>query len=254
MKFKSYQSLFSFAVYSFVFINFVLVLPAVIILGYGVELELDLFSKIFSQDTSKVLIATIQQSAVSTLLSLGFGVLTVLCFWNLPLKTQYRTKNLLLLPSVLPSLFVVVAVGSFGDLMDWGLYGFWGVVFAHTLINSGLVAVGLHVATHARALPLQQGLIEGASPMRLRRVWLKLMSAELTSLGFLVFSFCFTSFSIPVLLAGAKPLSFEVYIFQQIKITGSYIVLPFVLAFCSYCFFWSFREFLHEIEYFKTKG
>ena len=175
-----------------------------------------------------------------------------MCFWNLPLRFQEKTRNFLLVPSLVPSLFIVVSLGSLGDVVGWSFYGFWGVIIAHVLINVGLVSVGLHLATQSKAHLLQMGVVEGASPMKLRRIWLGLISGDILSLGLLVFSFCFTSFSIPVLLAGAKPLSLEVYMFQKLKITGHF-GFPLVLGWLQVLFFVLLSQMFKQ-ETSKTKN
>ena len=136
------------------------------------------------------------------------------------LKRTRAFEVLVLLPNAAPVLLLLLAVIKF---FPWAR-GLPGILLAHVLLNSGLVAVAL-VTLFQNKLSGQAELawIEGASKWRFFRVGvLSYLKTDITVLGLFVFAICFASFSVPLLLGGSRATTMETLIFQKIRLSGDW--------------------------------
>ncbi len=190
-----------------------LVSPILILFIESPHIELTRSSEVFW-----VLKNTITQAFLSSTLALVFG------FWGalglLSLQNKYFSKWMIevviLLPNVLPSLFLILAILKVINPFPFGVTG---LVIAHVFLNIGPVAISL-----ARILPNKLGQIselawvEGAKSAQFWFYSWKIILSDLLSLWTYVFILCFTSFSIPMVLAGDKGTTLEVLIFEKIRL------------------------------------
>jgi thiamine transport system permease protein len=162
--------------------------------------------------------ASIIQSLMSSVLACaaGFVLFHALQAWRRPSLGEAA----LLLPNLIPPLFVAMALLSVGGT---GFpYGLGAVVTAHVLMNAGLVAVALDRLVRAKA----GGLAEVAWTMGCgrRRFWREIgwpvLRADFACIFLFIFSLCLTSFSLPLLLGGSRATSLEVAIYDTIRVQG----------------------------------
>ncbi len=90
------------------------------------------------------------------------------------------------------------------------------------LLNCGLVAIALDRLVHSRVGGMAEVCwIMGASPKLFwRQVAWPYLRADLACLYLFVFSLCFTSFSLPLLLSGERATTLEVVIYDLIRVEG----------------------------------
>jgi len=158
------------------------------------------------------------QSTVSAILTLTLGLIGA---WGLlALKNFEDSKSnglrlLGLLPGFLPPLLVItLGFRSWPSLPQ----GLWGVVFLHILMNLGLASVMCEIVLREKAKGwLALRAIEGvAMPRFLLRGLLPSLRTDLVSLFFFFWLLCFTSFSVPFIVGGARYGGIEVFLYEAI--------------------------------------
>ena len=176
---------------------------------------------------------TLEQAALSTLVSVLGGVPLALALHRLPFPGRALILRLLILPQALPALVAaagLVAVwGRNGALSDalsllgaprFSVYGLPGILLAHAFFNVPLVArvaYGALQAVPAESWKLagQLGLTAGAV---LRTVEWPAIRTVLPGLAGLVFVLCATSFTLVLVLGGGPAATtMEVAIFQSLR-------------------------------------
>ena len=128
----------------------------------------------------------------------------------------------LLLPNMVPPLFLVLSLLSW--VTPWAAfpYGLGAVVVAHVLLNSGLVAVSIDRLVQSQLSGLAEtAWTMGASRATFwRQVAWPVLKSDLACIFLFIFSLCLTSFSIPLVLGGARLATLEVAIFDFIRMEG----------------------------------
>ncbi len=167
---------------------------------------------------------TLLQSFLSAFLSLVFGFYGALGLLYLRRKFPQRShwiEPLALLPTVLPVLFVLL---SLLNIISNFPFGVWGIVIIHSVVNVGLVSVMI-----ARLLDQSLGgmaelaWIEGAN--RWQFLWQGVrgyLSRDIFLIFFFVFSVCFSSFAVPLIVGGEKGVTLEVLIYEKIRISSDW--------------------------------
>lgn len=168
---------------------------------------------------------TILQSLGSSILGviLGFGGGLGL-LWirrKIKAKTYSVVEILFLLPTVLPSLFVVVSCLGFFQPFP---YGKSGVVLVQTIINVGLVSVLFSRLCLSKLGPLGDlALIEGAGRGQFLRVGvLSYLWPDIFYLFVYLFSISMASFNVPLLVGGASGTTIEVLIYENLVIAHNW--------------------------------
>lgn len=201
------------------FLFFAVVLSAYLLMSWQIS-SVDLH---FSQILPAVQ-ASIIQSLLSAFGSVFLGAIMVIGALSVQSPAVQRTLEILfLLPNLIPQLFVVISILTLAHLLHFTT-GLFSVVFAHVLLNSGLVALSLKQRLVARlGGALDLAVVEGASA---RMIWtellLPLLRVEISQLFAFVFSVCMMSFSIPLVLGGAGPQNLEVGIYQTLRMEGNW--------------------------------
>ncbi|MGE3756730.1 MAG: ABC transporter permease subunit, partial [Pseudobdellovibrionaceae bacterium] len=163
---------------------------------------------------------TIQASG-SAVFSLLFGIWGAAGLLSLK-KEKWRLfwEVVFLLPNFVPPLFVVLAIFKTVEPFPIGLVG---LIFVHSFINAGLVAVLLARIVDQKVGPLVElALIEGAGRFQFARVILRMLRLDLVLLFLLIFSICFMSFSIPLLAGGDQGTTLEVLIFEKVRLSSQW--------------------------------
>ncbi|HMN68910.1 MAG TPA: hypothetical protein PKC28_10265, partial [Bdellovibrionales bacterium] len=145
----------------------------------------------------------------------------------------------LLLPNMIPPLFLSLGLLNLAAPFGAFPYGLGAVVAAHILLNMGLVAVAFDRLVHSRLGALSEtawvlGVKSGAF---WRRIAWPLLRADVGCLFLFVFSVCFTSFSIPLLLGGERGVTLEVAIHDAVRIEGRWDKAVLFAAFQSLMLF-----------------
>lgn len=131
-------------------------------------------------------------------------------------RTMSFVEYVLLMPSLLPSLFVIISVLS---IVKNYPFGFWGVVILHVISMMGFFGVLLvrlcddRLGTHsivARTL--------GANGFFFLRKMMPMIARDLFLLMSVFFFYFFTSISIPLIVGGLEWTSVEKIIFDQIVV------------------------------------
>ena len=162
---------------------------------------------------------TIYQSLLSSLLSLTLGYWGA---WSL-LSSKGVTRKYLevfyLLPNLVPTLFVIISTMSLFDWIGGIPQGAWGIVLLHGIINTGLAAIAFARSIERLLGPFADlARVDGVSLLSFHsKVALPLLARDIFLIGFLIFSTCFTSFSIPLVVGGLRGTTMEVLIYEKIR-------------------------------------
>lgn len=196
---------------------------------------------------------------------LGFFLFRALQGWDVP-RARGFAELALLLPNMVPPLFLVLALLSWVTPWSAFPYGLGAVVVAHVLMNSGLVAVSFDRMAHGKL----RGLSESAWIMGSGRgaFWRDVawpyLRADVACVFLFVFSLCFTSFSIPLALGGRSNATLEIAIFDAIRMEGRWdkavvmavcqSLMLFGLAFTLPHAFWPARPGRRAIGFLRLSG
>lgn len=153
---------------------------------------------------------------ISTLLG-GCGAFGLLAFKGVSRKIF---EGISLLPTVFPSLFLILATLSFTEIFFEFPYGLWGIVLVHSLINIGLAAVLIARTIEQKLGPAIIWAWLSAIPKRhiLYHGVLRALKWDLSRVFFVIFLFCWCSFTVPYLVGTLHLNTLEVLLFEQIKI------------------------------------
>jgi thiamine transport system permease protein len=172
---------------------------------------------------ASALSSVLLQSTLSTLGGFSLGVVGAmgLCALRNP-RAAWWLQMFFLAPAWLPAIFVVLSIMSVTTGFMRFPFGLVGVVGVHVLINTGLLTVGIYRLLQNRlGGQAELAFIEGAGRWKfLRSVALPQLKQSLAVLALITFGFCLTSFSVPLLVGGARTSSLEIFIFQQIQSGG----------------------------------
>ena len=130
-------------------------------------------------------------------------------------------RPLTLFPAVMPPIVMVAAATSLfgysGLLPNPGiLYSFWGIIIVHALYNFPLAARLI-----SNSVSQWQGYSDisktmSAGPLaRLARIWLPLLRPALLGVFWVIYAYCFTSFSIPLIFGGGASPTLETEIYSS---------------------------------------
>lgn len=172
-----------------------------------------------AREIVSVLAFTIHQAALSAALTVVLGACGALGLLKASgLRRLFET--LYLVPSLFPTLFVLLACLKVFSPFPFGLTG---IVLVHVVINTGLVAVAL-----ARLLEDKVGgwaelaLVEGASRRLFFPVAARYLARDAGLLFMFVFSLCFSSLTVPMIAGRFDGLTLEMLIFEKIKVSGQW--------------------------------
>jgi thiamine transport system permease protein len=149
---------------------------------------------------------------------LGFVLFSALQSW----QDRRWGEFALLFPNMIPPLFLILAMLSLVTPWSAFPFGLSAVIVGHALLNSGLVAVSLDRLVQSRMGGMCESawLLGASRGLFWRKVGLPYLRADLSLLLVLVFSLCFTSFALPLVLGGGHQATLEVAIYDTIRSTG----------------------------------
>ncbi len=238
-----------------------------------------------SQYTRQILSFTINQALVSTLICLLIGLPGAYLLSNYEIKSKKLILGICSIPFVLPSILVILGFVSFygnnGVLnqllmkifnLDEAplkiLYSYKAIILAHSFYNFPVIL--LLVTTYWDNLDPKlesSSYVFGASRVQtFFNVTLRRLLPSILSSSLLVFLFCFTSFSIILVLGGGpKYTTMEVEIYRQARINmninaaASYSIVSIIFCILLLLLYLSSQKWLSSSEsivndsYYKQK-
>lgn len=185
-------------------------------------------------------------SAAFSLILGAWTALGLICFTE-GFRRHYRLllEVLCLVPSFLPPLFTLLSLLNVLDPFPMGVAG---IAIVHTVINFGLVAVMLAGIIENKVGSLSElAYVEGASRWHFMRlaVW-PLLKRDLLLLFLFVFTVCFGSFAVPLIVGGGKGTTMEVLIYEKIRLSSNWseaVVLAFLQS-----------AFIFAVSFFARRG
>lgn len=160
------------------------------------------------------------QALVSTLLTVLLAFSGALGLFWLEGRVSPRRYAIyeftVLLPSLLPALFLVVPVLN---LIPAFPFGFSGVVIFHAISEVGIIALVIKRILQQRlSAYADEAWLAGSSPAFFLRKTLSLYAADVLQLSLILLIYFLTSFSIPLLIGGDSYASLDVTLFEMIVI------------------------------------
>lgn len=191
-----------------VFVAFTLLLPLIVLISKVETWTLPAFLEVYLTFKN-----TFFQASLSSLFTLTIGVAGAFGLLGLN-KSRPFIEALILIPSILPSLFVILAGLK---LLSPFPFGVTGVVFAHVTMYTGLAAVIISRLLESRIGTFAElALVEGASKaLFIRKVALPMIWRDLILLFIYFFAMCAASFSVPLVLGGTKATTLEILIYYK---------------------------------------
>jgi len=174
----------------------------------------------------RVLVFSLWQASLSTLLSTGFGLLVARAFAH---RGEFRLRALMLklfgLPLVVPAVVAVMGVVSVYGSNGWiplgrSLYGLNGILLAHVFFNLPL-AVRLLLPVW-QSIPAHHWQMSDALGLSAWQQWKYLewpaLRETLPGVALLIFMLCLTSFAVVLTLGGGpRSTTLEVAIYQALR-------------------------------------
>ncbi|MGZ3772846.1 MAG: ABC transporter permease subunit [Bdellovibrio sp.] len=165
------------------------------------------------------------QAFFSTFFSmlLGFWVALGLLFFNKKSARLSRTflEIICLLPNFLPSIFILLSTLNVLDPFPMGIPG---IVIIHTFVNFGLAAVMLAgiIETKLGGM-IELAYVEGASRWQfIVKGLLPVLKKDIALLALFIFTVCFASFSVPLVVGGGRGTTIEVLIYEKIRLSADW--------------------------------
>ena len=195
---------------------------------------LDVLTLVQEPYLRRVLLFTVWQATLSTLLSVGLGLMVARALARRRFAGRQVLIRLLGLPMVTPAIVAVFGIvevfgqqgwlSSLARLLGWttwpSLYGLGGILLAHVFFNLPL-AVRLLLPLW-QTIPGESWRIASQLGMRSGAIWRllewPLLRQALPGVAGLVFMLCFTSFAVVLTLGGGPAATtLEVAIYQALR-------------------------------------
>jgi len=232
-------------------LRYLLLLPPLVFLGVFYFYPLvSIFGQVFSTAAQKeagglgkllgtgylarIMWFTTWQAALSTLLTLVLALPGAYVFARYDFRGKGLIQSLTAVPFVLPTVVTAAAFKSLlgrGGLLNAGLmkllhlegpvinldHTVWFFLLAHVFYNYTVVLrlVGGFWARLPRDLAPAARLLGASGPQAFFRITLPLLRPAILAASLLVFTFCFTSFGVVLLLGGPRLATLEVEIYRQ---------------------------------------
>lgn len=231
----------------------------IMIVGFPFSLFLIKVSEISFPDYSSlfhIFSITFIQAFLSTLLSMLIALPATL---GLLRFSEYRFYKILewiyLLPILLPAIVIAGGVMNLTESMISFPFGLLPLILCHALSYSGAIAVVISQSIMYKSYSLcEWARVQGASSFKLFINLIRYsIRRDVLLVLFTVFCFCFTSFSLPLLVGGSYWQTIEVHIYGYLKdLTSWPLALGLLLLEISFIFLLSFFIF-KPLSYIQTK-
>ncbi|WP_048146673.1 ABC transporter permease [Pyrococcus abyssi] len=195
--------------------------PMVRVISLGFSLT-SLLSVLSDEYYRRVIAFTFVQALLSTLATLAVGIPGAYVFSHYDFPGKRFLRSLITVPFVMPSVIValgfIIIFGKSGPLGGLGiLYNWKAIILAHVFYNYPVV-VRVIASSWERINPhyKEAAMSLGAKGFVVfRKITLPLLLPSILVASLLTFTFCFMSFSIPLILGGYKYATIEVAIFSS---------------------------------------
>jgi thiamine transport system permease protein len=201
--------------------------------------QLGLAGKIDQTDFVWAFKNTLYQSFWSSIFILLFGLwgsMGLLYFERRWPKYIMLFEGLLLIPNVLPSLFIILSVLYLVSPFPFGRIG---IILLHVIINLGLSSFTLKNLIRLKVSRMAElAYIEGAAFYRF--FWygiITYLKRDLFLIFLFFFSICFTSFQIPLVVGADTGTTIEVLIYEKILVDNDLSQALSLSLFQSLCVF-----------------
>ena len=220
----SSRVLFALPPLLFLAVFFVWPVAAILVRGFRDlgQWDLSAFGEIFADPSMRrVAWFTLWESVASTALCLLVGLPGAALFARYRFRGKRLLWSALLVPFVLPT--VVVGVAMLGVYGPDGVSGLtltgtiWAILIAHVFFNYAVVVrtVGSAWSTMGTAGEDAARMLGAGTWQVFRKVTLPLLRPAIASAASIVFLFSFTSFGIVLILGGIRQRTLEVEIYNQ---------------------------------------
>ncbi|PIT99222.1 MAG: hypothetical protein COT74_09440 [Bdellovibrionales bacterium CG10_big_fil_rev_8_21_14_0_10_45_34] len=163
---------------------------------------------------SKTFFLTFLQALMSALACSLLGVIGGIGLSSFGAKSRRFFESLALLPTLLPSLFAIFAAFFLWHPFPYGLTG---IVFVHTLVMAGFVAVSISKSCHQQDMlvAIEVSKVLGASGFQFwSKIGLFKLKPTIIWSAVSVFVYAFMSFSIPLIASKSKIYSVELLVWD----------------------------------------
>lgn len=139
-------------------------------------------------------------------------------------KWRWLFYGLCLFPSMLPSLFIILALL---EIIKPYPMGIWGIIIAHAFIYSGLSALAFESALRRKIGPYcEMAMIDGIQGWKslnfIGSIVLPILRSDFLTIFVFIFAICFGSFSIPLILGDGIGTTLEVLMYEKMRISASW--------------------------------
>ncbi len=160
------------------------------------------------------------QALLSSIGTMVLGFFLASGMMSVPKARQKLVIGFVILPGLLPPLFLLLVVLAILNPFPIGIIG---VSIIHILMNAGLVAILLLNLAETKLKSLAELCwVEGARRGQFIKAILGMVKRDLWSIFIFIFVICFTSFSVPLIAGGGRSTTLEVLIYEKIRISGSW--------------------------------
>jgi thiamine transport system permease protein len=170
----------------------------------------------FASVTFEVFLRTFAHSLLSSILVLVLGLLGGMGLAGAH-RFQKSLRLLCVLPALLPAIFIVTSILNVIRPFPFGI---GAIVLVHALLNIGLVSVVVAdlIQNHTQGFSDVCRVLGVKRSSYIFRVLIPSLGENLFRAGFTVFIFCFTSFSVPILIGGSPLNSIESLIYEKVRV------------------------------------
>lgn len=165
--------------------------------------------------------SSVMQASWAAVACIVLAIPMALSLVSLKQKNYSWISKLLLVPQIFPALFTILI--TFSVLNPFPM-GHLGIIILFIVVNLGLSSVLLAEAIKSKCLKYAVvSEVFSINQWKFKiQVLLPLLKSDLLNLFFLVFAFCISSFSIPLVAGGGKGINLEIAIYEKIFIETSW--------------------------------
>lgn len=158
---------------------------------------------------------SVLQSTFASLIVIFLSVPMSQGLFLLPEKMQNIMGRLLVLPQILPALYSILIAFSVVNPFPIGSAG---IVILFVLINLGFATILIFSAAREKLgmLPIISEVYSLGRFKFFSSIYFPLLRRDLAVNFFIVFIFCFSSFSIPLIVGGGRGTNLEVLIYEKV--------------------------------------
>ncbi len=157
------------------------------------------------------------QALFSALLVTTLTIPMSLALFRVSAKTSSLVVKLLLLPQIMPTFFSILIAFSIWRPFPLGEVG---IAFVFTLVHLGFAVILVHQATSEKlgSFGVVSQIFNFSRLSFFKNIYFPVLRNDLIVCFLMIFIFCFSSFSIPLVAGGGRDTNIEVLIFEKIFI------------------------------------